>query len=195
MTFFFTNPNTLAFVYTIVYHLYTLPLRLYDYSHDQHSAVPGKDARSPSGSSGEKRTLRCYATLHSNCEGDAFKSRSRLRRTRKTGGEREKGHTFGENDFFRRSWENVGFVKLEYTSDAAEDLRGFPSNIAQRIHKKMIWFAQQKNPLSFAKPLRDPQIGSHRFRVGDYRILVERHTQLPGVLTIVAVRHRSKAYE
>jgi mRNA interferase RelE/StbE len=58
----------------------------------------------------------------------------------------------------------------------------------------MYWFASQRDPLHFAKPLINAKIGTHRFRVGNYRVIVELQKETSAIL-VIAIRHRSKAYE
>jgi hypothetical protein len=58
----------------------------------------------------------------------------------------------------------------------------------------MHWLGAQDDPLHFAKPLHDSRIGSYRFRIGNYRVLVEWHPVRLHTLLVVAIRHRSKAY-
>lgn len=82
-----------------------------------------------------------------------------------------------------------------YTHMARRDLLRLQGETARRIVKKMRWFASQKNPLAFAKPLRDARFGSYRFRVGDYRILVDLAGKQVRVLTVLAVRHRKDVYK
>jgi mRNA-degrading endonuclease RelE of RelBE toxin-antitoxin system len=178
-----------------MYHIYTFPWHFYGYPHDQRSHLPRKHASFAKGRSEKKRALRDHAARDSHSPGITVKSRSRLRRAGKAGGKREEGHALGEDSHLRPSSEISRLVRLHYTLDAHTELLLLPRVIAQRIARKMDWFIEQKDPLTFAKTLHDAKVGSHRFRVGDYRILVERHTHLSGVLTVVAVRHRSKAYE
>lgn len=64
----------------------------------------------------------------------------------------------------------------------------------KRIVDKMEWFAMQDDPLSFAKTIKGKLYGSHRFRIGDYRVLVEVHNDIVHVLLVLAVRHRKDAY-
>lgn len=62
-------------------------------------------------------------------------------------------------------------MKLSWTKTAMRELRKVSGSVADRITRKMEWFAAQDNPLSFAKPLTHPLSGRYRFRVGNYRII------------------------
>jgi mRNA-degrading endonuclease RelE of RelBE toxin-antitoxin system len=59
---------------------------------------------------------------------------------------------------------------IKFTKSAEKDLGKLPKDIQKRIIKKLKFFAAQKDPLIFAKPLVDLPPMTHRFRVGDYRI-------------------------
>jgi mRNA interferase RelE/StbE len=59
------------------------------------------------------------------------------------------------------------------TKTASKDLRALPPTISQRILKKIYFYAATEYPLLFAHPLKHSTIGQYRFRVGDYRVLVD----------------------
>jgi mRNA interferase RelE/StbE len=84
---------------------------------------------------------------------------------------------------------------LQYTPPALRNLAGLPKTMERRILDKMDWFAAQERPLSFAKKLTDSRLGSHRFRMGDYRVLVEVEDGIVQILLVLAVRHRKEAYK
>lgn len=86
-------------------------------------------------------------------------------------------------------------MKLFFTDPATKDLAGLSPDVARRIAHKMQWFADREDPLVFAKPLKDRRLGTHRFRVGPYRIFVEIRKDRISVLFVLAVRHRREAYE
>lgn len=83
-----------------------------------------------------------------------------------------------------------------YSAQARLDLKHLPNTIAQRIIRKVYFFSQQTNPLTFAKPLRDFALGQYRFRVGDYRILFDSDkTGTVTVLLILRIKHRKEVYD
>lgn len=86
-------------------------------------------------------------------------------------------------------------MKLFFTDHATKDITALSLDIARRIVRKMKWFAAQEDPLVFAKPLKDRRLGTHRFRVGQYRIFVEIQKDRIAVLFVLAVRHRREAYD
>jgi len=85
-------------------------------------------------------------------------------------------------------------AELIFSGRASEDIVNLPTNIARRITTKMLWYAQQADPLSFAKPLKGNYLGSYRFRVGDYRVVVNVQNSDPTIIEVLAVLHRREAY-
>ena len=82
-----------------------------------------------------------------------------------------------------------------FTEDALGDLRRLENTIARRITKKLHFWTQQSNPLSFAKPIQGTGHVTYRFRVGDYRILFEvTKDGVIKILLILAIRHRREVY-
>ena len=94
----------------------------------------------------------------------------------------------------------MGFHPMKYeprwSALALQDLLSLPRISADRITKKTLWFAEQKNPLSFAKVLGGRYDGVYRFRVGDYRVLFEVFPdRCISILMVLRVKHRRDAYE
>lgn len=84
-------------------------------------------------------------------------------------------------------------MRVEYAKGAQKDMARLPTALTRRIADKMDWFAEQEDPLHFAKPL-EGKSGLHRFRVGDYRIIATVRSGQIIVLLVLAVKHRSEAY-
>lgn len=85
--------------------------------------------------------------------------------------------------------------KVIYTKDALKDLRKLDQYISCRLVKKIAFWAQQKDLLHFAKPLKGISPARYCFRVGDYRIIF----RVGGkgeifVLFILMIRHRREIY-
>ncbi len=85
-------------------------------------------------------------------------------------------------------------MNVVFSATAERHLADLPPSIARRIVRKMQWFAEQKDPLAFAKRLVNPSFGSYRFRVGDYRVLVDVVGGSIRVLLVLAVKHRKDVY-
>jgi len=82
-----------------------------------------------------------------------------------------------------------------YTEKANEDLRNIDYSVAKRILKKILFFANQKDPLTFAKRLTNTDLGAYRFRIGDYRAIFDTDRQ--GniyLLKILRIKHRKDIY-
>jgi mRNA interferase RelE/StbE len=85
--------------------------------------------------------------------------------------------------------------KIEYTQAAIKSLLSLEKHIQQRIVKKMRFFCDQKNPLVYAKKLRDSKLGEYRFRVGNYRVLFDVTSQgTISVLYVLTIKHRKDIY-
>lgn len=85
--------------------------------------------------------------------------------------------------------------QLLYTKKALDDLKKFPKFVSKHILNKIEFFAQQKNPLEFAKKLIDPKYGTHRFRIGDYRVVFDIDDKGNiKILLILTIKHRKDVY-
>lgn len=79
----------------------------------------------------------------------------------------------------------------EFTKQAEWDLKKLPKNVARRLVKKLDYFVGSGNPLEFSEPLVNADIGQYRFRVGDYRIIIDVEREVVVVLTL---GHRKEIY-
>lgn len=85
--------------------------------------------------------------------------------------------------------------QIIYTEHAANDLRDLEKKTARRIINKIYFFSQQKNPIKFAKKLKNSALGQYRFRIGDYRALfdVDKKGNIQ-ILMILRIKHRKDIY-
>lgn len=74
---------------------------------------------------------------------------------------------------------------------AERDLREFPVPVQERILNKLKFYASATEPMWFAKPLRNPGLGRHRFRIGDYRAIFD---VAGDTIFVLAIKHRKDAY-
>ncbi|MBN2543832.1 type II toxin-antitoxin system RelE/ParE family toxin [bacterium] len=76
------------------------------------------------------------------------------------------------------------------TERALRDINKLDSGLKNRIGKKLKQFT--KNPLKYARKLKRPEIGSFRFRIGDYRVVfdIDENT-----IVILRVGHRKDIYK
>lgn len=79
--------------------------------------------------------------------------------------------------------------RLLYTHRAIRDIAVLESGIRQRIGKTLLRF--QSDPLKHAEPLRQSDIGSYRFRIGDYRVVFDLEGDQ---IVILRVGHRREIY-
>jgi len=78
---------------------------------------------------------------------------------------------------------------LVYTKRAARDIRKLPLEIKPHLGKKLLQYAQ--NPLYYAKPLVNTDLGSYRFRIGDYRVIFDLENS---DIVVLRVGHRKEIY-
>lgn len=81
--------------------------------------------------------------------------------------------------------------QLKYTKNAVNTIQKLPPQIKKRLGRKLLWFSEQPNMLSFAKPLVKPADAQYRFRVGDYRILFDLEGE---DIVVLHVQHRKEVY-
>jgi mRNA interferase RelE/StbE len=81
--------------------------------------------------------------------------------------------------------------KIFFKQSAARALDKFPSSVRIRILNKLAFYAKQSNPLLFAERLKDPSVGSWRFRVGEYRIIFDI---IEDKILILKIGHRKEIY-
>lgn len=86
--------------------------------------------------------------------------------------------------------------KIKYNKWARFDLKRLNENTAKRIIEKIKFYAEQENPLSFAKQLKGFTPNRYRFRIGDYRaifIMDDKNLEIR-ILVILRVKHRKDIY-
>ena len=74
-------------------------------------------------------------------------------------------------------------MHLIYTAKALRCLESLPYNAQKKVLDKIEQYAQQPNPLRFAKRLTG--YNAYRFRVGVYRVLFEVHDEIIFVLKVM----------
>ncbi len=84
--------------------------------------------------------------------------------------------------------------KIEIKTKALIQLQSLSRTMQVRIQKKLEYFASLPNPQNYAERLVDFKNGTYRYRVGDYRIIVDFDEQ--GRMIIVAlIAHRREVYK
>ncbi|NCO53375.1 MAG: type II toxin-antitoxin system RelE/ParE family toxin [Deltaproteobacteria bacterium] len=79
--------------------------------------------------------------------------------------------------------------RLVYTHRALKDIQKLPAQAKIRIGKALLRF--EADPLGHAKPLINADLGTYRFRVGDYRIIFDIEAE---DLVVLRVGHRRQIY-
>lgn len=80
--------------------------------------------------------------------------------------------------------------RLVYTYRAIKDIDALDTSVKQRIGKALQRYEQ--NPLAHAEPLKQSELGSYRFRIGDYRVVFD----LEGPeIVVLRVGHRRDIYK
>lgn len=83
---------------------------------------------------------------------------------------------------------------LVFTEKAKKDLFSLDKNIIRRIIKKLEFLVLQKNPQTFADHLTDMAPATHRFRIGDYRVIVSFDSARKEII-IYCLGHRREIYK
>lgn len=80
---------------------------------------------------------------------------------------------------------------LEFTPSSLRDLKKLPKNIQKQIITKLEFFIKYKQPLNFAQALINFDLGSYRFRIGNYRIIFDVELE---TIVVLAIGHRKDIY-
>jgi len=80
--------------------------------------------------------------------------------------------------------------RLVYTERAIKDIRKLDSRVRKRVGSTLLRF--ENDPLKHAEHLTDSEIGSYRFRVGDYRVIFDI---VNSDIVVLRVGHRREIYK
>lgn len=80
--------------------------------------------------------------------------------------------------------------RLVYTHRAIKDIDALEATVKQRIGKTLQRF--ERNPLAHAEPLKQSELGSYRFRIGDYRVVFDLNGQ---DVVVLRIGHRREIYK
>ena len=79
--------------------------------------------------------------------------------------------------------------RIVLTQRALRDLENIDKKTQNRIAAKLKEYAQE--PLRYARKLINPDIGTYRFRIGDYRVIFDVDDE---TFVILRVGHRQNIY-
>ena len=79
---------------------------------------------------------------------------------------------------------------LVYTKRAVRDIKKLDSTIKKRVGTTLLKY--KENPLDFSEALKNSDLGTYRFRIGDYRVIfdIERND-----IVVLRVGHRREIYK
>lgn len=75
-------------------------------------------------------------------------------------------------------------MRYVLTSSAISSLKKLNIADRKRIFEKLDFFFSADNPLNFAKHLHESELGSYRFRVGDFRIIFDVKKDIADIIVI-----------
>lgn len=78
-----------------------------------------------------------------------------------------------------------------FKASALKQLKKLSKDTHVRIIKKLDFFSSHDDPIEFAESLVRSELGSYRFRIGDYRVIFDLED---GAIVILLVGHRRDIY-
>lgn len=82
-------------------------------------------------------------------------------------------------------------MKYIFRPSAEKKFAKLAPKIQKRIVEKLEYFISTPNPLNFAEPLTNYEVGQYRFRIGSYRVIFDLENQY---IVILNVGHRRDIY-
>lgn len=82
-------------------------------------------------------------------------------------------------------------MRYAFTAHALKDLKKLSPEIKKRVMEKLEFFIVSNTPLAFIEHLTNNEIGSYRFRIGDYRVIFDLEDD---ILVVLKVGHRREIY-
>jgi len=78
-----------------------------------------------------------------------------------------------------------------FTGKSFKQLQKLPKSVQKRIIAKLDFYSSHPNPIRFADHLTKFDLGTYRYRVGDYRIVFDIDAEN---LLILLIDHRKNIY-
>ncbi len=82
-------------------------------------------------------------------------------------------------------------MEYYFKASALKQLKKLSKDSQIRIIKKLDFFCSQDDPVEFAESLVRSELGSYRFRVGDYRVIFDLEDD---GLIVLLIGHRRDIY-
>ncbi|MBU0579521.1 type II toxin-antitoxin system RelE/ParE family toxin [Patescibacteria group bacterium] len=86
----------------------------------------------------------------------------------------------------------TNFSQYFFTPNSKKQFDKLPQETKKRIHKKLKYYCESKNPAYFARTLSNSKLGQYRFRIGEYRIIFDFRDKTK--LVILKIGHRREIY-
>lgn len=87
----------------------------------------------------------------------------------------------------------MGKYKFVFKPSAQKQLLKLDKTTQQRIGKKLKFYQEQTDTLSYAVKMADSNLdGQYRFRIGDYRVVFDIATEK---ITVLRIQHRKDIYK
>ncbi|OGM76536.1 hypothetical protein A2188_02875 [Candidatus Woesebacteria bacterium RIFOXYA1_FULL_43_9] len=74
--------------------------------------------------------------------------------------------------------------RYAFREQALKDIKKLPKDVQIRILKKLDYFVSTDNPLQFADRLINFEIGTYRYRIGNYRVIFDLEEEVVVVITL-----------
>ncbi|KKS32117.1 MAG: Addiction module toxin, RelE/StbE family [Candidatus Amesbacteria bacterium GW2011_GWA2_42_12] len=80
----------------------------------------------------------------------------------------------------------------EFTKESEKQFKKLDNQTKKRVLEKLDFWVSSGSPLEFAENLHDFELGSYRFRIGDYRVTFDVEDK---TIVVLAVGHRREIYK
>ena len=84
--------------------------------------------------------------------------------------------------------------RLIFSPKAAKQLKALDRLVQQRIKEKLDYFCSLPNPQIYAEVLVDFDHGTYRYRIGDYRVIVDFDERWK-LIIVAIIWHRKEIYK
>ncbi|MEK7064057.1 MAG: type II toxin-antitoxin system RelE/ParE family toxin [Patescibacteria group bacterium] len=82
-------------------------------------------------------------------------------------------------------------MKYLFRPSAEKQFLKLDSQTQKRIIEKLSFFSEAPSPIVFAEHLTNHEIGSYRYRIGNYRVIFDLEDD---ILVVLKVGHRREIY-
>lgn len=83
-------------------------------------------------------------------------------------------------------------MRYVFDAHALRNIKKLSPDVRKRIMEKLDFFSATPAPTAFAEHLTNHEVGSYRFRIGDYRVIFDLEED---TLVVLKVGHRREIYK